>query len=30
MIGSPGGNNDTITETIDFADEMFVRATYFF
>ncbi|MGE0858852.1 MAG: hypothetical protein AB7I01_03700 [Gammaproteobacteria bacterium] len=30
LIGSPGGNNDTITETIDFADEMFVRATHFF
>ena len=30
VIGSPGGNNDTITETLDFADEMFVRATYFF
>ncbi|MBK6660770.1 MAG: hypothetical protein IPG43_22730, partial [Proteobacteria bacterium] len=30
VIASPGGNNDTITETLDFADEMFVRATYFF
>jgi len=30
IIGSPGGHNDTITETVDFADEMFVRATYFF
>ena len=30
IIGSPGGNNDTITETLDFADEVFVRATYFF
>ena len=30
VIGSPGGHNDTITETLDFADEMFVRATYFF
>ncbi|MBX9605126.1 MAG: DUF1302 family protein [Gammaproteobacteria bacterium] len=30
LIGSPGGNADTITETLDFADEMFVRATYFF
>jgi len=30
LIGSPGGHNDTITETLDFADEMFVRATYFF
>ena len=30
IIASPGGENDTITETLDFADEMFVRATYFF
>ena len=30
VIASPGGHNDTITETLDFADEMFVRATYFF
>jgi len=30
VIASPGGTNDTITETLDFADEMFVRATYFF
>ncbi|CAM9917023.1 unnamed protein product [Phaeothamnion confervicola] len=30
VIASPGGNNDTITESLDFADEMFVRATYFF
>ena len=30
VIGSPGGNNDTVTATLDFADEMFVRATSFF
>lgn len=30
VIESPGGDNDTITETLDFADEMFVRLTYFF
>ena len=30
VIASPGAHNDTITETLDFADEMFVRATYFF
>ena len=30
VIGSPGGHNDTITESLDFADEVFVRATYFF
>ncbi|MGE0483098.1 MAG: DUF1302 family protein [Gammaproteobacteria bacterium] len=30
VIGSPGGDNDTITETIDFADEIFARLTYFF
>ena len=30
IIASPGGENDTITETLDFADEMFIRATYFF
>ncbi len=30
IIESPGGDNDTITETIDFADEVFMRLTYFF
>ena len=30
VIESPGGNNDTITETLDFGDEIFVRATRFF
>ena len=30
IIESPGGDNDTITETIDYADEVFMRATYFF
>ena len=30
VIESPGGDNDTITETLDWADEMFVRLTYFF
>jgi len=30
IIESPGGDNDTITETIDFADEIFLRLTYFF
>jgi hypothetical protein len=29
VIESPGGDNDTITETLDFADEVFVRLTYF-
>ena len=30
VIESPGGDNDTITETLDYADEVFIRATYFF
>jgi hypothetical protein len=30
IIESPGGDNDTITETLDWADEVFVRLTYFF
>jgi hypothetical protein len=30
VIASPGGDNDTITETLDFADEIFARLTYFF
>jgi hypothetical protein len=30
IIESPGGQNDTITETLDWADEFFVRLTYFF
>ncbi len=30
IIESPGGDNDTITETIDWADEFFLRLTYFF
>lgn len=30
IIESPGGDNDTITETIDFADEIFLRLTYYF
>jgi len=30
IIESPGGDNDTITETLDFADEVFVRLTYYF
>ncbi|MEQ8659427.1 MAG: DUF1302 family protein, partial [Gammaproteobacteria bacterium] len=30
IIESPGGQNDTITETLDFADEVFARLTYFF
>lgn len=30
IIESPGGDNDTITESLDWADEMFVRLTYFF
>ena len=30
MINSPGGDNDTVTETLDWADEIFVRFTYFF
>jgi hypothetical protein len=30
VIESPGGNNDTITESLDFADEVFLRLTYFF
>lgn len=30
IIESPGGDNDTITETLDWADEMFLRLTYFF
>lgn len=30
VIESPGGDNDTITESLDWADEVFVRLTYFF
>ena len=30
IINSPGGDNDTVTETLDWADEIFVRFTYFF
>ena len=30
IIESPGGNRDTITESIDFADEVFMRLTYYF
>lgn len=30
IIESPGGDNDTITETLDWADEFFVRLTYYF
>ena len=30
IIEAPGGDNDTIMETIDYADEVFMRATYFF
>lgn len=30
IIESPGADNDTITETLDWADEFFVRLTYFF
>ncbi len=30
IIESPGADNDTITETLDFADEVFVRLTYYF
>jgi hypothetical protein len=30
VIESPGGDNDTITESLDWADEMFIRLTYFF
>ena len=30
MINSPGGDQDTVTETLDWADEIFVRFTYFF
>jgi len=30
IIEAPGGRNDTIMETIDFADEIFARLTYFF
>jgi hypothetical protein len=30
IIESPGGQNDTITETLDFADEVFARLTYYF
>lgn len=30
IIEAPGGQQDTIMETIDFADEVFARLTYFF
>lgn len=30
IIESPGGQNDTVTETLDFADEVFARLTYYF
>jgi hypothetical protein len=30
VIESPGADNDTITESLDWADEFFVRLTYFF
>jgi hypothetical protein len=30
IIESPGADNDTITEDLDWADEFFVRLTYFF
>ena len=30
IINSPGGDMDTVTETLDWADEIFVRFTYFF
>ena len=30
IIEAPGGQQDTVMETIDFADEIFARVTYFF
>ncbi|MEX2480876.1 MAG: DUF1302 family protein [Gammaproteobacteria bacterium] len=30
IVDAPGGQQDTIMETIDFADEIFARLTYFF
>jgi len=30
IIESPGANRDTITESLDFADEVFMRLTYYF